>query len=139
MKKATYIRYVLAKLSKFVKLSPQTSSHSFLWRIIWKLKGPRTSSQASFFIQFFDKKFSFVILHKLAKFHYKTVYFPSYSIKRVSYFMHRHLMTSWHLNIWKIKIWLSQEWKELSKWNEKHLSLFHKFSLLDMQNKLVKL
>ena len=32
----------------------------------------------------------------------------------------RHLMTSWHLNIWKYKIWLSQERKELSKWKEKH-------------------
>ena len=28
-------------------------------------------------------------------------------------------MTSWHLNIWKFKIWLSQEWKELWKWNKK--------------------
>ena len=25
--------------------------------------------------------------------------------------MLRHLMTSWHLNIWKVKIWLSQERK----------------------------
>ena len=28
-------------------------------------------------------------------------------------------MTSWHLNIWKFKIWLSQERNELSKWNKK--------------------
>ena len=28
-------------------------------------------------------------------------------------------MTSWHLNIWKYKIWLSQKRKELSKWNKK--------------------
>ena len=28
-------------------------------------------------------------------------------------------MTPWHLNIWKNKIWLSKEWKELSKWNKK--------------------
>ena len=33
--------------------------------------------------------------------------------------MLRHLMASWHLNIWKFKIWLSQERKELSKWNKK--------------------
>ena len=34
----------------------------------------------------------------------------------------------WLLNIWKLKIWLSQEWKELSKWNKKYLSLFHECS-----------
>ena len=43
-----------------------------------------------------------------------------------------HLMTSWHLHIWKIKNWLSQERKELSKWNKKHFFLFHKCSLLDV-------
>ena len=41
--------------------------------------------------------------------------------------MLRHLMTSWHLNIWKSKIWLSQEQNQLSKWNKKHFSLFHKW------------
>ena len=56
--------------------------------------------------------------HKLAKFHYQTVYFPSYSIKCVSCFMLKHLMMPWHLNIWKFKIWLSQEWQELLKWNK---------------------
>ena len=53
--------------------------------------------------------------------------------------MLKHLMTSWHLNIWKVKIWLSQERKELSKWNKMHFSLFHKCSLLDIQNKLAKM
>ena len=32
--------------------------------------------------------------------------------------MLRHLMTSWHLNIRKVKIWLPQERKELSKWHK---------------------
>ena len=41
--------------------------------------------------------------------------------------MLRDLMTSWHLNIWKIKVWLSQEQKELSTWNKKHFSLFSQF------------
>ena len=53
--------------------------------------------------------------------------------------MVRHLITSWHLNIWKVKIWLSQERKELSKWNKKHFSSFHKCSLLDVKNKLAKM
>ena len=40
----------------------------------------------------------------------------SYSVKYISCFMLRHFMTPWHLNIWKVKIWLSQEQKELLKW-----------------------
>ena len=35
--------------------------------------GPGTSFQATSFIEFFDKKCYFVILYKLAKFHYQTV------------------------------------------------------------------
>ena len=49
-----------------------------------------------------------------------------------------HLMTSWLLNIWKVKIWLSPEQKELSKCNKKHFFLFHKCSLLHIQNKTSK-
>ena len=52
------------------------------------------------------------------------VYFPSYSVKWVSFFMLGHFMTSWHLNTWKVKMWLSQERKELSRLNKKHSSLF---------------
>ena len=43
--------------------------------------------------------------------------------------MLRHLMMSWHLNTWKVKIWLSQEWKELFKWNKRHFCMFHKCSV----------
>ena len=50
-----------------------TSSDSFLQRILWKLKGPETSFQATFFIEFYDKKSYLVILHKLAIFHYQAV------------------------------------------------------------------
>ena len=32
-------------------------------------------------------------------------------------------------------MWLSQERKELSKWNKKDFFLFHKYYLLDIQNK----
>ena len=67
------------------------------------------------------------------------VYFPSYSVKCVLCFMLRHLMTSWHFNIWKVKIWLSQERKELLKWNKKHFFLFKKCALLGVQNKLAKI
>ena len=60
------------------------------------------------------------MLHILAK--YQTpdcVCFPSCSVKYALCFIIRYLMTSWHVNIWKVKIWLSQEQKELSKWKRK--------------------
>ena len=53
----------------------QTTSDSFLQMIEdseiqkWSV----TSFQVTFFVEFFDKKFSFVILHKLAKFRCQTV------------------------------------------------------------------
>ena len=37
-------------------------------------KGPGASFQAIFFIKCFDKNLSFVMLHKLAKFHYHAVF-----------------------------------------------------------------
>ena len=37
------------------------------------------------------------------------------------------------MNTWKVKIWLSKERKELSRWNKKHSSLFHKCFLLDIK------
>ena len=38
LKQATYIRYILSKLSKSVQISTLTSSDSFLQRIAWKSK-----------------------------------------------------------------------------------------------------
>ena len=58
------IRYVIAKLSKFIQIDIQASSGSFLQWIIWK----------SFFVEFFAKNFSFAVLHKLTQFHYQTVF-----------------------------------------------------------------
>ena len=43
------------------------------------------------------------------------------------------------MNIWKIKIWLSQERKELSRRNKKHSSLLHRCYLLDIKNRLAKM
>ena len=117
LKQATYIRSAVAKLSEFIQISMQSSSDSFYRGFLENWKGPGTSFQAIFFTEDFNKKFSSVIIHKLARFHYQTVYSPSYSVKCVFYPMLRHLMMSWNLNIWKVKIWLPQEQKELSKWN----------------------
>ena len=50
-------------------------------------KGLETSFQVAVFAEFFDKIFSFVIWHKLAKFQLSDcVYFPSYSVKYISCF-----------------------------------------------------
>ena len=38
LKQATYIRYVIPNLSKFVQISMLTSTESFLQRVLWKLK-----------------------------------------------------------------------------------------------------
>ena len=43
------------------------------------------------------------------------------------------------MNISKVKIWLSQERKELLNRNKKHFSLFHKYLPLDLQNRLAKM
>ena len=95
LKQATYIRYV-AKLSKFVQISMLTSTE--YRRIFENQKGLGTSFQATFLIDFFDKKIHFVILHKLAKFHYQIV-FTSQVIKqyvfRVSW-----LGISWCHDVW---------------------------------------
>ena len=74
LKQLAYIKYVIAKLSKFVKISMHTSLDYFYRRFSENLKGLQTSFQAIFFIKSFDKNFSFIILHKLAKFHYQTVF-----------------------------------------------------------------
>ena len=101
LKRAAYVRYVIAKLSKFVQISMQTSSDSFLQRILWEFKRTWNQFPGHIFHWIFDKRFSFVILHKLAKFHYQTVYFPNYSIKCVSCFMLRYLRRN--------DIWISEK------------------------------
>ena len=73
-KQAIYIRYVIAKLSKFVQISLLPPQIPFYRGSFENWKGSGTSFQATFFTEFFDKFFSFVILHKLTKFHYQTVF-----------------------------------------------------------------
>ena len=69
LKQATYIGYVIAKLSKSFQICMLTSLE-----FLENQKEPGTSLQAIFLIEFFDKKIYFVILHKLAKFHYQPVF-----------------------------------------------------------------
>ena len=115
LKQSTYIRYVGAKLSKLVQISMLASLDSFLWRILWNLNRAWNFSRPHFSYNFLIKKLFCNVTYTGQISLPDCVYFPSYSIKCVSCFMFRHLMTSWHLNIWKIKIWSSQERKELWK------------------------
>ena len=55
LKQAAYIRYVIANLSKFVQISMLTSTESFLQDSLKIKKGLEPSSQATFFVEFFDK------------------------------------------------------------------------------------
>ena len=62
------------KAVKLVQISMLTSSDSIYRGFFENYKGPGTSFQAIFFVEFFDKKICFAIIHKLAKFHYQAVF-----------------------------------------------------------------
>ena len=131
LKQAIYIRYGIAKLSKIVQITMQTSSDSFLQRILWKSKGPGASFQFTFIIEFFDKNVSFVILHKLAKFHYQTVF--TTHVIQINMFCDSYL-SIW----WRHYIWISEKLKFDYLKNEKSFrrafSSFRKWSPLDLTN-----
>ena len=74
LNRAIYIRYITAKLLKFVQISILNPQIFFYRGIFENSKWPEASFQVIFFVEFFDKSFSFVILHELAKFHYQTVF-----------------------------------------------------------------
>ena len=74
LKQATYIKYVIAKLSKFVQISMLTFSESFLQRVLRKLIRAWNQFLGHIFHIIFHKKICFVILHQLAKFHYQAVF-----------------------------------------------------------------
>ena len=66
----------------------------------------------TFFIEFFIFYLFFCNITKTAQISLPDfAYFLSYSVKSVSCFTLRYLMTSKNLNIWKVKFWLSQERK----------------------------
>ena len=130
LKQPPYIRYVLARLSQFVQISTLTISDSFFTEDSLKIKKALEEKFLNFFYNII--KAGQISLSDC-------VDFSCYLIKCVLCSTLRHLMTSWHLNTWKVKIWLSQERKGLSKWNEKHFSLFQKCYLSDIQFKLAKI
>ena len=93
LEESTYSRYVIAKLSKLVQIRMLASFSILFAEDSLKItKGLELISRPQVSWNFLIKKNYFVILHKLAKFHYQTV--PSYSIKCVLCFMLRHLMKS---------------------------------------------
>ena len=86
-------------------------------------KGLELVSRPHFPQNFMIKKLSCNVIQTGQIFLPGCICFPSYSVKCISCFMLRHLMTSWDLNIWTFKIWLSLERKKLSKWNKEHFFL----------------
>ena len=112
LKQATYIRYVIANLPKFAQISTLTSAESFLQRILWKLKRAWTSFHATFFVEFFNKINHFLLLHKLAKFHYQTT-FTSQVIQQ--YVFHVSCLGIWCRH----DIWISKMLKVHYLKNEK--------------------
>ena len=103
------------KVNVFVSLQkPFSFSRKSKFRILdiqisWRHQMPKyrkeTDFEATFFLNFFDEKFSFVILHELAKFYYQPVFTSQVFSNMCFMFLFSDLMTSWHLNIWKVKIW----------------------------------
>ena len=84
--------------------STQTSSDSFLQKILLKLKKtwnwfPGDIFHVIFWQNVFFRNFTWTSQISSPDW----VYFPSYLAKCVSCFMLKHLMTSLHLNIWKVK------------------------------------
>ena len=72
LKQTTYIRYVLAK-QNYQNLSKSAHRFYFTEDSLKIKKGLELVSRPYFSYNFF-KKISFVILNKLAKFHYQTVF-----------------------------------------------------------------
>ena len=102
---------------KFVQINICPPQDPFYWGFFEIYKVPGTSFQATFFISFFDKKFHFVVLHTLGKFHYQT----GFTSQVVHQYMFRVscLVIWWRNDIWvseNLKFELSQEPKELSKY-----------------------
>ena len=70
LNKSTYIRSVISNLS----ILAQISMIPFYRGFFENYKGPGTIFLATIFTVFFDKNVHFVMLLKLAKFHYQTVF-----------------------------------------------------------------
>ena len=74
LKHTTYVNIYYQNyqnMSKPKNRPPQIPSHRQFFE---NEKGPGTSFQVIFFVEFFDKNFSFVMLHNLAKFHQETFF-----------------------------------------------------------------
>ena len=74
LKQATYIRYILAKLSKPVQITKRTSSDFFTEDYLKIKKGLELVSKSHFLQNLKKFFFFFEILRKPAKFHYETVF-----------------------------------------------------------------
>ena len=99
-KPAPYIRYVIAKLSKFIQFDIPASWDSFLQMILWKLKRAWNEFPGLTFGRMFWYIYIFLQYYiNWPNFITRLCLLSSYSGKFVLCFMLGHLMTSWHLNI----------------------------------------
>ena len=115
---------ILTFNSKAIKISPNQHAGFFRFLVTRDSLGLELVSRPQFPLNFLKKKNLFCNVFLTGQTSLPDcVYFPSYSIKCIFCFILRHLM-SWHLKIWKFKTGLSQERKELSRWNKKHFFLF---------------
>ena len=125
---AIYLFYICN--SKATKISPDQHSdfHRFLFTEdslkIKKSLELATVSKPHCLYNFFDKKCCFVMLHKLTKFYYTTVFNSQVILQNV---FHVSCLGIWRRHY----IWISEslkfdnlkkEGKELSNWNKKHFS-----------------
>ena len=70
LKQCTYIRYVIARLSKLVQTACWLPQIPFYTGFFENQKEPGTSFQDTFSIELSDKSY-LVMLNKMAKFHYQ--------------------------------------------------------------------
>ena len=124
----TYIRYALAKLSKFVQISTQSFWDSFLQSIFTEYsleikKGLELMSRPHF-SYFLIKIFLLWCYINWPNFMTRLCLLPKL-FRKMSFVFHAQASAFDDAMIFEyLKIWLSQKQKELSRWNKKHFSLF---------------
>ena len=115
--------YYWIHIRKIIRICP--NNHTDCLRFLFTedymkiKKGLELVSRPHFHVIFWWKIFFCNIMYTVQISLPDCVCLSHYSVKCVLCFMLKHLMMSLHFNTWKVKIWLSQKQKELSKWNRK--------------------
>ena len=112
LKQATYITYVIAKLSKFVKSSKQTSPRFIFRENSLQIKKSLELVSRPYFSQ------NLLIKIFLLQFYINWKNFITKLCLLLKLFSNMCFlfMLGHSMNIWKVKVWLYREQKEHSKW-----------------------